>query len=214
MIFILLSTFALASDTRLWLSSGLDIEPTKKIDVKLTQHVRFDDNVSSLDTVIPEIEFEFDPLKWAEIGGGYRTIGKWNKEEEYDPAHRVQGDLGFKKEFKKWEPAYRMRLQRSWEQDKTLKIKTRRRHRYKLTYDATKSLDLSIAGQTFRDPDLHFSHATLRLTAGAKFKVKKKHKVSLSYNREAVLNRLETTDQHIISVGYTYGIKLKSDKDK
>ena len=214
MIFILFSAFAEASDTRLWLSSGLNIEPSKKMDVKLTQHVRFEDNASSLDTIIPELEFEYDPKKWAEIGGGYRYIGKWNKEQEYDPAHRLQGDLGFKKEFTKWEPAYRFRLQRSWEQDKTLKIKTRRRHRYKLTHDTTKYLDLSIAGQTFRDPSLHVSHATLRLTAGARFKIKKDHKLSLAYNREAPLSRLETTDQHIIRLGYTYDIKTKSKKGK
>ena len=210
MIFILLGTLAQAADTRLWLSSGLDIEPTKKLDVKLTQHVRFEDNVSSLDTIIPELELEFAPLKWAEIGGGYRYIAKWNKELEYDPAHRAQGDLGFKKEFKKWEPSYRFRIQRSWEQDKTLKIETRRRHRFKLTHDTTKELDLSIAGQTFRDPSLDVSHATLRLTAGAKFKIKKDHKLSVAYNREAPLSRIETTEQHIFSLGYVFELSKKS----
>lgn len=214
MIAMLIASLAQASETRLWLSGELKGEPTEMLDLSFTQHVRIENNISQFDRLMPEFQFEFDPVDWAEIGGGYRYIGKWNKEEEYDPAHRGQGDLTLKKKFKRWQPAYRFRLQRSWEQDQTLKIETRRRHRLKISHETTDALKISLAGQTFREPGVDISHGTLRISASGDVELSKQHGLDLTYHREAVLSRLETTEQHIISLGYTHEFKSKSKKTK
>ena len=74
-VFALLGRNAVAeTDAQLWLSANARYKPISKVRLELTQHVRFSENVTRVESVMPELEVQYRPFKPLAVKIGYRYI--------------------------------------------------------------------------------------------------------------------------------------------
>ena len=61
-----------SADVALWTELGVDHAVSRRLDVGFDQHLRFDDDVSRVGAVMPELSMRFRVQRWLRLGAGYR----------------------------------------------------------------------------------------------------------------------------------------------
>jgi hypothetical protein len=97
LILALLWPAAAAADTQLWLEAGLDKELSKKTTVSFVQNLRFDEDVSRVMGVMPDLGLDHRAMRWLDLGAGYRLAYERRRNGDMELRHRlhVQGQLRF-----------------------------------------------------------------------------------------------------------------------
>jgi hypothetical protein len=178
-------------------SLNLSYKPIKKLQLKFTPELRFDENFS-LDKYVFEGGAEYKILKFLELGATYRfgINPRENKDTEY--ANRYSFSATAKKEFNRFEPAFRL----SYTNDADDEVSNEEFLRYKasLDYNIRKSKITPFIGieafQRLSDADLY----KIRYSAGADYKLFKKNYLGVSYKLDYY--QKEYKNRHIFSVGY------------
>lgn len=207
---LILSISSSFADTKLWLGSGFEYEPTQYLNLEFNQLLRFDNSISQFDETIPELELSYSPVSWASIGTGYRYIIKFNKEEEYDPAHRFHGQSTFKWAKDSFTVSYRFRFLNTFEQDKTLKKSPQYRNKINLKFESDLGLSPQLGVLSITDLEEQFEESTFRLSPALSYKVTKSHRLKVTLHRESHLFQFSELEDYMLSFAYKYKVPQKN----
>lgn len=164
---ILLSLFAseaLAdSDFRLWFEGGLRYKITKKLTLGFDQHFRMMDDVTTIESISPDLSIRYRIVKFLRVAGGYRFIFEPLKRKgstRYDTAHRFYGDIVLRHAFKPVTLSYRLRYQEQIDvrDGKRNKVKFRQtlRNKAQAAVKLGKGFEPYVSGEIyirFKDPN-------------------------------------------------------------
>ena len=178
-------------------SAEFSFEPLKKLKLNLIPEVRFDENFA-LDKYLFEGEAVYKPVKFLSLGATYRFGGnlKDNKDTEY--FNRFAFSATAKKEFKRFESAFRLRYTN--DADDEVSNEDFLRYKASLKYNVRKSKITPFVGveafQRLSDAELY----KMRYIAGIDYKLFKKNYLGVSYKFDYY--KTEYLNKHIISLGY------------
>lgn len=224
MLVLLLQQAAAAADNdvQFWTEAGVRYKINKQFRLKFDQHLRFDEDVSHVKSIMPELALLYRPLKYLRLQIGYRYIAEPfddNGETFADSWHRFYIDIRFRLRFKPVTLRYRFRFQEEfgepwtgYSQAASLETKPTLRNKLELAVKAGKHLKPFVSAELFNrlgDPDRALQK--LRLTPGLAITLNS-HEISLFYraeiclfeeNRGAVTHEIGDTN-HILALGYHY----------
>ncbi len=175
----------------------LVFEPMKKVKLSFIPQLRFDEDFS-LDKYLIETGVEYQALKFLELGATYRfeVNPRDTKSTEYH--NRFAFDATAKKDFNRFESAFRLRY--SNYADDEINDKEFIRFKASLKYDIKKcKITPLMAVESFQqlgDGKLY----KMRYTFGADYKLFKKNFLGINYKFDYYKN--EYKNRHIISLGY------------
>lgn len=178
-------------------SAELSFEPLKKLKLNLIPELRFDENFA-LDKYLFEGEAVYKPVKFLSLGAIYRFGGNLRDNKDTEYFNRFAFSAKAKKEFKRFEPAFRLR----YTNDADDEVNNEQFLRYKasLNYNIRKSKITPFVGveafQKLSDAELY----KMRYTAGVDYKLFKKNYLGVSYKFDYY--QKEYKNRHILSVGY------------
>ena len=209
MILLLLSQLVSAeTDTQLWMSTNVRKKVVKDWRVEYTQHLRFENNISQVESVMPELELRYKPFKPLSMKIGYRYIYERTKNGDFEPAHRYHFQVSTGKKFGPVKIGYRMRYQEKHEEDE-FDYTNRLRNKFSLTFDTDTSLEPVVFAETFSDlRAIPIDSSKFRIGLGLEMDVYKHMALSFDYlhQREFVRNdRIE----HIARINYQVKVPKK-----
>lgn len=144
------------SDFELWTEAGARLKVAKRLHLGFDQHVRFEDDASRTQSVMPEAYVRWRPKKWLTLQGGYRFIAdpQYSMSDTYwDAWHRPYGDAGVRARLAPFAVGYRLRYQhelgRPWDEDGELVQKSTLRNRLELSYEIVESLTIESKNELF-----------------------------------------------------------------
>jgi len=197
------STALAEADNQLWTSSGFKYRMPRDLEFDAELHVRWDENVSEMDSVMPEMSLGYGPLSWLEFGVGFRHITEANKNDEIEKGHRVHAETGLDGDLGPVELSYRLRYQQKDEYDE-LEDAKRIRNRITLQYDTDTPFTPLLASELFTDPaEQPIEQVKVRLSAGGALKVMKRHRLKVRYHHQVDIGD-DPDVERIISLGYKY----------
>jgi len=190
---------------------GVEIKKTFLKDFKagLRAEVRLNQNSGNLKNFYLSPSFSYTPRKWLTLGVGYRFDDRYQQAERYfTQRHRVNIDVEFLYNIKRWDFEYRTRFQMHWEDYFDNDIE------YPIMYNRNR------LGVAFKWPQLPFktsvsgelwlplvSNAELssfRLLIGQEYRLKEKHIFQLRFIFQTDLSTPEPVRNYIISSRYIF----------
>ena len=207
MIWTLFLSMMAFADTQLWMKVGYRQKVVSKTHIKFTQHLRLEDNVQAIESIIPEFEFIWKGVPWFDVVSGYRLFWRRTKNDTLELAQR--GHLDIENDWsvhKKIDTGYRMRLQARQELDET-EVKYGMRHKVSLEYDAPKGWRPNGFFEYYLTPD---NRDKFQVGLGSKYKMNKTNRVSLRFVWERFI--VTKPDNFIVMMGYEYRKRRKKKK--
>jgi hypothetical protein len=138
------------TDGQLWLSAGVSWQLVKRVEVAFDQHLRFADDFSELDRIMPELTFGYRALDWLKLGAGYRFSRQRNNDDEWVYRHRLHVEARPALRWQRFGAEYRLRYQ---EQLRGIDASEGGRHtlrqRIKLRWAWSSDLTSYAAGEAF-----------------------------------------------------------------
>ena len=207
---LLLSQLAFAeTDTQLWMSTNVRKKVIKDWRVEYTQHLRFTDNVSQVESIMPEFELRYKPIKPLSMKIGYRYIYERTKNGDFEPAHRYHVQVSTGKKFGPVNVGYRLRYQEKHEEDE-YDYTNRLRNKFSLTIDTESSFEPVIFAETFSDiRAIPVDSSKLRLGTGLEIDLPKKMSLSIDYLYQRDFLRNDRVE-HIARVNYQIKVPKKN----
>jgi hypothetical protein len=203
-LFFLLSAFA---DTQLWTKAAFRKKIYPKVHLVATQHLRLEENISAIESVIPELELGWKASSWLDLGLGHRYFWRRTKNDTLERAYRTHLDV--KTEYslnKKLEVGYRLRLQDGRELDETER-KQAVRHKIKGSYAYTKSWEPNVFVEYYVP---HDGEDKIQFCFGTKYKLNKRNRFGFRLIWENFM--ISRAGNLIFSIGYEYRAKKKKKK--
>lgn len=99
------------SDSQLWTEAGISADLGKQTEISLTGQLRFDQQISRVAGVLPELSIERDLARWLELGAGYRFEYERNGDGDMVIRHRLVAEGGVQVEPGALKLGYRLRFQ-------------------------------------------------------------------------------------------------------
>ncbi|MCU4173748.1 DUF2490 domain-containing protein [Carboxylicivirga sp. N1Y90] len=175
-----------------------NIKLVKNLKLKVSPEIRFDENFSIKKYNI-ESELVYKPYKFLLLGATYRFIGdpKDNKPTEY--LHRYALTAKLKKDFGRFETAFRLRYT-DFADDDYEDGSEMMRYKASVDYDIAKCKLTPYVGieafQQLDGGDLY----KMRYSLGMDYKLFKKNYLGVSYKLDYYMESLR--NKHIVSLGY------------
>lgn len=175
----------------------LSYKPIKKLKLSILSQLRFDENFS-LDNYLFEGEAEYKVLKFLKLGGTYRFVVNPRDTKDTEYFNRYGFSATAKKEFGRFEPAFRLRYSNYADDD--VADKNFMRYKTSLKYDIPKcKLTPFVAAELFQQFDGGDLYK-MRYSTGLDYKLFKKNYIGVSYKFDYY--QKEYKNRHILSVGY------------
>lgn len=157
--------------------------------------------------IAPAIRYQ--PLKWLYLNLGYRFDNRYEREERYfNFRHRINFDLGFIYEIKRFELEYRTRLQMHWEDYYTSNTSYPvmfNRNRIGVSYKWPQlPFSTSVNGELWLPLEANTDVSRFRLIAAQEYKLNKKHTFQLRFIFQTDLNNTEIVREYILSTRYIF----------
>ena len=103
---------AARADVESWTEVGVEADVADDWSLSYDQHIRFDEDVSRLYAVMPEVSVDYKPVKWLGLGVGYRLqYTRDGAEDDMRTRHRFFADAQTRRDVGKVRIAYRLKLQ-------------------------------------------------------------------------------------------------------
>lgn len=190
---------------------GVEIRKTFLEDfrVSMRAEARLNENSGNLKNIYINPAFRYTPLKWLSVGVGYRFDNRYLQADRYfDQRHRINIDLGFTYEVKKFEFEYRTRFQMQWENYFSSKIEYPimfSRNRIGGTYNWKQlPFSTSVSGEIWLPIVTDTELSKFRLVVAQEYKYKKKHRFQLRFIFQTDLGTGSPWRDYIISTRYIY----------
>ena len=206
---LLLSQLALAqTDTQLWMSTNVRKKVIKDWRVEYTQHLRFTDNISQVESIMPEFELRYKPIKPLSMKIGYRYIYERTKNDDFEPAHRYHFQVSTGKKFGSVKVGYRLRYQEKHEEDE-FDFTNRLRNKVSLSIDTDTAVKPVLFAETFSDlKAIPIDSSKIRLGTGLEIDLPKKMSLSIDYLYQRDFLRNDRVE-HIARVNYQVKVPKK-----
>lgn len=175
-----------------------NIKLVKNLKLKISPELRFDESFS-LKKYNIENELVYKPYKFLSLGATYRFIGdpKDNKATEY--LHRYAFTAKLKKDFNRFETAFRLRYTDFADEDDEDGSEMLR-YKASVDYDIAKcKLTPYVGVEAFQQLDGGDLYK-MRYSLGMDYKLFKKNYIGLNYKFDYYMQ--ETRNKHIVSLGY------------
>ena len=211
LVFVLLSifsgriSFTQKSDNQLWNSAVLKLDINKKIRLDIEEQVRFNNNISHLNTTISEIGLRYELTKKIELKTGFRYT--------YDPeSHnslRFSGDISYTWSKKKFpvDVKYRLRYQNTIE-EYTKKTSGYIRNRIKVQYNLSRLADPFVAFESYFRLNYLNRFTSNRYFLGAEWKPCKKLNLDTFFLIEDEFDEFNPKLNKIFGLELSYRFKL------
>lgn len=198
-------------DAQLWSALQIRKDIAKDLRLDIEQGWRIAQNISRTDEIYTQAALEFDFARWFEMSISYRFSQERFRENGLEYGHRFCLDFQFEKDIKRWEFAYRQRLQTRYgalQSSPDGKIpKNYTRHRLGAGYNI-KNLKLTPEIETEAFVRLNLNQPrlpeTLRLTCNLTYKVSKKNDLKLFYRIDKEINQSAPENQYIIGIEWIF----------
>ena len=203
-------------DGQLWLDAGLRYRPIRPLRITFEQRVRFDEDISRVESVIPQLVVSYDPIDFLRISLAYRFIWSRGGSGEFEDAHRLHLDARFRGEVDRVELSYRLRFQERL-QGETDGLDARHtfRNRFGIAVDTDSPVTPSLSAEIFTrvgsDPGV--SLPKFRITIGLALDVDD-HTVDVFYRFEAPIEDQSDPRLHILGVAYRFDLPRPSDEEE
>lgn len=208
--------FAQFMEHQVWIETGIKVSLSKKFSggVDLTQRYAY----NGLSTVFPQLSIKYKPIKWLKPSIDYRLIGSKELNGTYTLSHRINGNIQFDQQIKRFQAGLRVRYQYSFnhlgaqydaEFDQAWRIKP------SVQYDIKGSALLpSVSAEFFYNPANSASghqFTRIRYYAGLSYTINK-HAIGLGAYCDQWVNSIPRV-RIMYNITYAYSLALKK-KDK
>jgi hypothetical protein len=200
---------AAADDVQLWTEAGVRVDFDERFRLKFDQHVRFDSDVGSTKSIMPEVAFSWRPAKFLRLEAGYRFIAEPVDTEEglyVEAWHRVFADVKLRLRLKPVTLRYRLRFQehfgRSVSPDSDLEYTHAVRNKAGVEVKLGSGVVPFTSAEIFiRPADEDGPLRKWRVTAGIDWKLGG-HVLTCFYRLEDFLDDSDNPRRHILGLGY------------
>lgn len=196
------------ADVQLWMEAGVSRQLDKRFELSFEQHLRFDQDVSRVQAVMPELSLSIRLHELLRLGLGYRFQYERDKDGVLVVRHRGHVDLRTSYDVGPLEVSYRARfteeVRGSFASDD---LRHTFRNRLAIELEATDPWAPAVAAETFHrlgDGDT-IRLQKLRLTAGISRELGD-HEIDLFYRVEVAQDDPTDPTPHIIGVGYHHDL--------
>jgi len=193
------NTFAQDTENEFQTRTKLDLsfKPFKKFKLNISPEFRFNEDFS-LDKYHFEAEAEYKLLKFLELGATYRFVVNPRDTKDTEYFNRYAFSTTAKKEFGRFEPAFRLRYSNYADDD--VSDKNFMRYKASLKYDIPDcKITPFVAAELFQNADGGDMYK-MRYSTGIDYKLFKKNYLGVSYKFDYY--NTEYLNRHIISLGY------------
>ena len=200
------------TDDQLWLSSGIRYRPKKKIRVDVTQHLRMDQDISRIGSVITEAGISKSFKSGIRIGSAYRFQMSSKRKVQLEPRHRIDLYGRYKNKIGPLAFAYRLQFQEKFEGDDEQPWSTRIRNRLGVEYDTDTRFSPGISAEIFTDIGSSGPFSKWRATSALEYKLSKRHLIEGYVRAENSLADESLPLERIVGFDYQYRIPRKKKK--
>lgn len=198
------------SDNQIWSTAAFRYTTTQGIKIGVANHLRLDQNASSVLSVMPALKASFSLHKQVEIGTGYRFIHKRSKSGDFETAHRIDLNAEVEKSAGRLTGSYRLRGQTRYEMDEN-KFDVSVRNRLSLNLDTDSRFTPLVATESFSDiADDGLEHRSVRSSLGTAIRLDKSHRLKLRFHYEIALDGSADVER-ILALGYQHRRKQKKE---
>lgn len=198
--FLPLSLWAQEQDFQLWSKVELAYKPHKKVAIGLSEGFRLRENASLPTKSFTNISFNYRHNKQLRFGGGYRFIQAFDLDQSISLRHRYYADVVLRLKKKRWQWAYRARLQ---QQVGVNHQETYHRGRLNLSYNVKKTpLEPFVAAEGFYDFDNTLDK--MRYTLGLSYPISKNMESTVYYRLQQELNVSNPASLSILGLSLAY----------
>lgn len=203
---------AAADDLQLWTEAGVRVKLSERFRLKVNQHLRIHDDVSTVEKLMPEAIVAYRALDFLRLEAGYRFIAEFvqrNDEGYVDAWHRAFVDAKLRGRWKPFGLDYRLRLQEQLgyprKDDGELKTTHTIRSKLAASWDVGAGFEPFILGELFnRVDDRDGIWHKWRAGIGFDYELKD-HAFTLSYRmEESLTDDPDSITKHIATLGYAY----------
>ncbi|MBK7197104.1 MAG: DUF2490 domain-containing protein [Myxococcales bacterium] len=190
------------SDSQLWLEGGV-AHDVGKVTLSFDQHLRFDDGMSRIGSIMPEPGISVRVKRWLRLGASYRLQYERNRDGVFETRHRLNGYGRARADLGKLRLEYRLQLQEQVRPDDNELYRHGLRNRATLSYRGkppwTPSGELELHHDLDNGDAIHLDK--IWLTVGVQRELGR-YDVELYYRAE--LPQARTTDPtlHILGLGF------------
>lgn len=208
-------TFALAAlvlagtsaraDVQQWTEIGVSGSLAKRWQISFDQHLRFDHDISRVDSVMPEWAVTYRLWKWLRTGVGYRLQYTRDGDGEMVLRHRFHGAVRARQDVGDFRMQYRLQYQEQLRPGANDQLRHTIRNRAEVGYRHFKPWLPGVSVESFHAIDdgdaIHLDK--VRITAGVEY-ARKDWSVELYYRAEVpVADEMDPT-VHIMGLGAHY----------
>lgn len=194
------------SDVQLWLEPGISMKLAKRLELSFDQHLRFDQDLSRVQAIMPELALAWRLHKKLRVGVGYRL--QYERNNDGDLELRDRGHVEVRPRYKigdvelTYRARYQLEVRGSWASED---LRHTLRNRFGVAYEGAKPVIPAVSVEPFHrlgDGDtIHLRK--VRVTAGATYDFGD-HEVELYYRIEVAQYDPMDPTPHIIGVGYRF----------
>lgn len=193
------------ADLQTWFEVGVSRQLHKRVDLSFEQHLRFDQDASRLQAVMPELALSYRLHKLVRFGLGYRFLYERDKDGVLVIRHRFHAEARPRYQLGPVEVSYRVRYQEQLRGPIADGLRHTLRNRLQVALETTRPWTPAVAAETFHrlgDREAIRFHK-LRLTAGVGYELGD-HQVELFYRVEIPQDDPTDPVLHILGLAYEY----------
>lgn len=165
---LVVTTHPARGDVEQWTELGITTSLTKRWAVGFDQHLRFDHDISRVDSVMPEVNATYRVRKWFRVGSGYRLQYTRDGDDEMVLRHRFHAFVRARYDLGDVRFQYRLQYQEQLRPDAKDEHRHTIRNRFEAAYRHFKRWSPGASFETFHaidDGDLVHTDK-LRVKAG------------------------------------------------
>ncbi len=190
---------------------GIEVRKTFLTDFRASFafETRLNQNSSNVKNVFINPALRYAPLKWLYVGTGYRFDNRYQQADRYfTQRHRVNLDLGFVYEIKRFEFEYRNRFQLQWEDYYSNKVEYPlmfSRHQLAASFKWPQlPFTSSVSGELWLPVIQNTELSKFRFILCQEYRLQKLHRFQLRFVFQTDLSTPEPIRDYIISTRYIF----------
>ena len=216
--FIVFISHTISSQRRLsqaWIDLSISKKFSKKLDVSLGMTNRIGD--LGLQTNFSQFTAKYKLYDWMKPSIDYRMVSNRQENGAYQLSNRLNTNIHFSKELKRFDFGLRLRYQYSFSklvsQQNDPEFDLAYRFRPSISYDINNSIiSPTMSVEYFYNPEnsaLGNRFTKARYTFGFDLELEGPHEFTVAYILDQQINLPDPLQKHIVSISYNYKLKSK-----
>jgi len=196
-------------DAGLWTSVNFEAKLVKKLTAKISEEVRFNENITEVGAIFTDVGVEYKLNKHFQVALDYRYIKKRMVDDFYITRHRLHADIKYEKKIKPIQIQFRTRFSNYAEFSRVSNGGNPAyylRNKLSLKWDLDKAYKPYISIELFSPLSYprYSAFDNIRTIAGIEYNFTKHHKIDVYYMIQKEVNVSNPRTDFIIGIGYFY----------